>query len=131
MTSLRILGYSQVVAFLAIFAWLLSGEGNLYALVSPMMDLTKIVEYIYLAFSLLLFPSIQLFLTAKSLTIEQWNTARQSQTSAFIACLVLLLPAYSALAYPQLLVACVAGILSYPVMLMITARYKKTMDQDA
>lgn len=126
MTNLRILGYSQVVAFIAIFAWLVSGEGNLYALVSPMLDLTKIVEYIYLAFALLLFPSIQLFLTAKSLTKEQWNTARQSQTWAFIACLVLLLPAYSALAYPPLLIACIAGILSYPVMLMITERYKKS-----
>ena len=126
MTSLRILGYSQVGAFLAIFVWLVSGEGNLYALVSPMMDYTKIVEYIYLVFSLLLFPSIQLFLAAKSLTIEQWITARKSQTSAFIACLALLLPAYSALAYPQLLVACIAGILSYPVMLMITDRYKKS-----
>ncbi len=120
MTSLRILGYSQVAAFIGIFAWLLSGEGNLYALVSPLMDLTKIVEYIYLGFSVLLYPSISLYLTAKSLTIEQWTTARWSQTLAFIACLVLLLPAYSAVAYPQLLVACVAGIASYPIMWVIT-----------
>ncbi len=126
MTSLRILGYSQAGAYLAIFAWLLSGEGSLYALVSPMVDLNKIVEYIYLGFSVLLFPSIKLFLTAKWLNLEQWTNARQSQTAAFIACLALLLPAYSALAYPQLLVACVAGILSYPVMLVITGRYKKS-----
>jgi hypothetical protein len=131
MINFRILGYSQVVSLFAIFGWLLTGEGNLYALVSPMMDLTKIVEYIYLGISVLLFPSIKLFLTAKALTVEQFQTARNSQNQAFIACLVFLLPAYSALAYPQLLVACVAGILSYPVMLMITGRYKKTMDQDS
>jgi hypothetical protein len=94
-----------------------------------MMDLTKIVEYIYLGFSVLLYPSISLYLTAKSLTLEQWTTARRSQNSAFIACLALLLPAYSAVAYPQLLVACLAGIASYPVMLLITGRYKKSLDQ--
>ena len=128
MTSLRILGYSQVAAFIGIFAWLLSGEGNLYALISPMMDLTWIVEYIYLGFSVLLYPSISLYLTAKSLTLEHWTTARRSQNAAFIACLVFLLPAYLAVAYPQLLVACVAGIASYPVMLLITGRYKKTLE---
>jgi hypothetical protein len=68
----------------------------------------------------LLYPSISLYLTAKSLTLEQWTTARRSQNSAFIACLALLLPAYSASAYPQLLVACLAGMASYPVMWVIT-----------
>lgn len=126
MTNLRILGYSQVGAYLAIFGWLLSGEGNLYSLVSPMMDLAKIVEYIYLSFSVLLFPSIGLYLTAKSLTADQLTTARRSQTAAFIACLVLLLPALYASTYPQLLIACLAGILSYPVMLLIHGDYRKT-----
>lgn len=126
MTGLRILGYSQVVGYFAIFGWLLSGDGNLYSLISPMLDLAKIVEYTYLAFAWLLFPSIKLFLTAKTMTADQLQTARNSQFQAFIACLVLLLPAFLASSYPQAMVACLAGILSYPVMLMITGRYKKS-----
>lgn len=126
MTSLRILGYSQTAAYLGILAWLLSEPGNLYSLVSPMLDLAKIVEFIYLGFAVLLYPSISLYVAAKSLTIQQWSGARLSQTLAFVACLILAWPAFIAEEFPQLFVACVAGILSFPVMLLITSQYKKT-----
>jgi hypothetical protein len=126
MTSLRILGYAQVAGYFGILTWFLSGPGHLYALVSPMMDFTKMLEYIYLGFGILLFPAFKLYLSAKELTLEQWNTARKSQDFAFIACLFLLIPAFAASAYPQLLVASLAGIAIYPITLIVTIRYKKT-----
>ncbi len=131
MTSLRILGYAQVAGYLGILIWFLSGPGHLYALVSPMLDFQKMLEYLYLGFGLLLFPSFKLYLSAKQLTLEQWNTARKSQDFAFIACLFLLIPAYAALAYPQLLVASLAGIVIYPITLFVTIRYKKSLHQEA
>jgi hypothetical protein len=126
MTSLRVLGFAQVAGYLGILIWFLSGPGHLYALVSPMMDFTKMLEYLYLGFGFLLFPAFKLYLSAKELTLEQWNTARKSQDFAFIACLLLLIPGFAASAYPQLLVASIAGIAIYPITLIVTIRYKKT-----
>ncbi|MEY4553782.1 MAG: hypothetical protein RL197_209 [Actinomycetota bacterium] len=130
MTSLRILGYSQAAAYLGILAWLLAPPENLYALVSPMIDFTKIIEYLYLGSSVVIYQSVSLYIKAKPLDLEQLKTAKRSQELAFIGCLALLLPAFAAVAYPQLLAACVVGVVSYPISLILISRYQKTLDQD-
>lgn len=124
--ELSFLGLFELLGYLGIAWWILSDRDS-----SGLLPLDEVLR-LYFLVGLILIPSATIFLIPpKSRSKTLVKLAKKLQISIFVFVCIACIPAILyAQWHTQALVACLVGIVSFPVMLFMTGRYKKTMDQD-